>query len=175
MIFKKRKGQWARRQASQNRSLARQNRVLLTSYLMENGYNNAVWLSNFWGLSSSTIRDYKKEAASITSAQEDRDRIREIMNKEDCDIPEAVSIHYNELMSKGGCFIATAAYGTPLHYHIDILRDFRDKKMKKYDIGRLLIHIYYTLSPSLARIIRGNEKLKKIVRRMLRPLIEFLR
>lgn len=73
----------------------------------------------------------------------------------------------------GGCFIATAAYGTPSHIHLDILRDFRDKYLMSNKIGRILVKIYYTFSPSLANIISRHKALKIFVRIHLVPFVIF--
>ena len=42
------------------------------------------------------------------------------------------------------CFIATAAYGSPFHPHLDILRDFRDTYLIPSKFGRLLVKFYYS-------------------------------
>ena len=52
--------------------------------------------------------------------------------------------------SGGGCFIATAAYGSPLHPHLDSLRDFRDRFMMTNRPGRALVAFYYRHSSPLA-------------------------
>jgi len=71
------------------------------------------------------------------------------------------------------CFIATAAYGSPLHPHIDILRDFRDKYLMPNKIGRKLVGMYYKYSPFVANLIAKYKALKVIVRNQLIPLIVF--
>jgi len=71
------------------------------------------------------------------------------------------------------CFIATAAYGSPLHPHLDILRDFRDKYLMPTKIGRMLVNLYYKYSPSVANIIAENKALKVIVRNQLVPFVAF--
>jgi very-short-patch-repair endonuclease len=73
-----------------------------------------------------------------------------------------------------GCFIATAAFGTPMAQEINVLRRFRDLKMKTNLIGRQLIHLYYTLSPPLARVIARSKNMKTFVRLSLKPLIRSL-
>ena len=75
-----------------------------------------------------------------------------------------------------GCFIATAAYGTPLHEDIDVLRDFRDAYLMTNQIGRAFTDIYYTTSPPIADLIRDNEGLRTIVRKgLVEPLVYILR
>lgn len=70
-----------------------------------------------------------------------------------------------------GCFIATAAYGTPLHPHIDVLRQFRDEQLMRSSMGRTLVSLYYTYSPTLAGVISAHESLRFITRVLLAPLI----
>jgi len=74
---------------------------------------------------------------------------------------------------KGGCFIATAAYGFPLHPHVENLRDFRDKYLMPTKLGRMLVNFYYKYSPSLADLIAKYKILKVAVRINLLPLIAF--
>ncbi|MGB7001955.1 MAG: CFI-box-CTERM domain-containing protein [Halobacteriota archaeon] len=75
-----------------------------------------------------------------------------------------------------GCFIATAAYGTPLHEDIDVLRDFRDVYLMTNQIGRAFTDIYYTTSPPIADVIRDNDGLRTIVRKgLVEPLVYLLR
>jgi len=45
------------------------------------------------------------------------------------------------------CFIATTAYGSPLHPYVRILRDFRDKYLMPSKIGRKIADFYYKYSP----------------------------
>jgi len=73
----------------------------------------------------------------------------------------------------GGCFIATAAYGSPLHPHLDILRDFRDKYLMPNGFGRKLVELYYRYSPSIANFIAKHKLLKVAVRINLLPMIAF--
>jgi len=74
---------------------------------------------------------------------------------------------------KGSCFIATAAYGSPIHPHIDTLRDFRDKYLMQGKLGRTLIHFYYKYSPFIADLIVKHKVLKIAVRINLLPLVAF--
>jgi hypothetical protein len=73
--------------------------------------------------------------------------------------------------SGGGCFIATAAYGSPLHANLDILRDFRDRFLMTNRPGRALVGFYYRHSPPLADFIAGRDWLRAIVRLLLIPIV----
>ncbi|MGB7002330.1 MAG: NosD domain-containing protein [Halobacteriota archaeon] len=74
------------------------------------------------------------------------------------------------------CFIATAAYGTPLHEDIDVLRKFRDEYLMPNPAGQAMVKIYYTTSPPIADLIRANEGLRTMVRDgLVKPLVEVTR
>jgi hypothetical protein len=67
----------------------------------------------------------------------------------------------------GGCFIATAAYGTPTAEQIDVLREFRDTVLLESTTGSQFVALYYQLSPPVADFIAGNELLRTLVREFL--------
>ncbi len=71
----------------------------------------------------------------------------------------------------GGCFIATAAYGSPLDPHLDSLRDFRDRFMMTNRPGRALVRFYYRYSPPLADFISDRDWLRAVVRALLTPIV----
>ena len=66
-----------------------------------------------------------------------------------------------------GCFIATAAYGTPTAEEIDVLREFRDVVLLESSAGSQFVALYYWLSPPVADVIAGNAFLTTIVRELL--------
>jgi hypothetical protein len=74
-----------------------------------------------------------------------------------------------------GCFIATAAYGSPLAYELDVLRAFRDRTMLTSKTGKLLVSVYYQISPSVASIIARRQTLKRIARDFINPIVDFLK
>ena len=78
------------------------------------------------------------------------------------------------LQTKRGCFIATAAFGTPMAQEINTLRRFRDSKMEPSPIGRHFVTFYYTTSPPVAKIIARNKWMKAFVRLSLKPIIRTL-
>jgi len=81
----------------------------------------------------------------------------------------------NNPPSDQGCFIATAAYGTPMAEEIGVLRLLRDQKLLPTTLGTLLVRFYYRTSPPIADIIRRVGYLRKGIRLILNPLIKKLR
>jgi lysophospholipase L1-like esterase len=75
--------------------------------------------------------------------------------------------------SGGGCFIATAAFGSSIEKHVMILKEFRDKYLITSEWGRKFVAYYYEISPSIADIISHNDFLKIISRICLYPFIGF--
>ncbi len=67
----------------------------------------------------------------------------------------------------GGCFIATAAYGTPTAEQIDVLREFRDIVLLESTAGSQFVALYYQLSPPVADFISGSSFLRTLVRELL--------
>tara|TARA_B100000315_G_scaffold116233_1_gene106606 strand:+ start:38196 stop:39914 length:1719 start_codon:yes stop_codon:yes gene_type:complete len=71
----------------------------------------------------------------------------------------------------GGCFIATAAFGSIMDPHVKILRHFRDRYLKTSRLGRTFVNFYYKQSPSIAKAIQSNESLRQAVRTALLPVV----
>jgi hypothetical protein len=78
---------------------------------------------------------------------------------------DSVIIQVVEEGSIGGkwdCFIATAAYGTPMAEEIQVLRDFRDQYLVTNPVGEALVHLYYNTSPPIADFIDKHPVLKQV-------------
>ena len=70
------------------------------------------------------------------------------------------------------CFIATAAYGTPMEKEVLALRQFRDDYLLTSPPGRILVGAYYTISPPIAKSIEDSPWAKAIVRGLLWPVVQ---
>ncbi len=93
-------------------------------------------------------------------------------------VPEEEQTSKTPLLLDGSdsrCFIATAAYGTPLAGEVATLRRFRDRCLMGHAPGRALVHAYYQLSPALAACIAPRALLRTLARGLLTPLVACLR
>jgi hypothetical protein len=75
--------------------------------------------------------------------------------------------------SGGGCFIATAAYGSRYAPQVETLRQFRDKYLMNNSLGQSFVAIYYKYSPSVSRFIADSSTLKTLTRIFLTPFVVF--
>ena len=117
-------------------------------------------------------RFYRWWGGDVTEGQEEDNPITITMDSHKSIRPSFRSTGgLGELLK--GCFIATAAYGSPLHPYVRILRDFRDRYLMFNKFGRILINFYYKYSPFVGELIAKNKVLKAAVRIHLLPLIAF--
>lgn len=93
-----------------------------------------------------------------------------------CNVPgEMAVIEYVtpaiEFTTVSPCFVATAAYGTPMAEEIGALRRFRDRHLRTNPLGRAFVAGYEAASPPIADVIRGNPELRRVTRALLEPLV----
>jgi C1A family cysteine protease len=71
------------------------------------------------------------------------------------------------------CFIATAAFGSPLAGQVEILRQFRDRYLLTNYPGQKFVAWYYRNGPAAANFIKDKPLVKAATRVALYPLIGF--
>lgn len=76
-----------------------------------------------------------------------------------------------QLVEADPCFIATAAYGTPMAHEVNILRVFRDTFLLSNSAGTAFVDLYYQLSPPLAAFIAVHPACAAVVRVLLAPVV----
>lgn len=69
------------------------------------------------------------------------------------------------------CFIATAAYGSPVDDGVNTLRSFRDQFLDTNSVGQGFVSLYYRVSPPAARFIDDHPSLKPVVQVALLPAL----
>ena len=69
------------------------------------------------------------------------------------------------------CFIATAAYGSPMAEQVQMLRSFRDKYLLPCPLGPKLVSLYYAAGKPAAQFIESHPWLKGPVRIILYPVV----
>jgi hypothetical protein len=69
------------------------------------------------------------------------------------------------------CFVATAAYGSPLATELGALRRFRDRYLLSHALGRELVGAYYAYGPKVAEVIARDERLRAAARAALAPVV----
>jgi len=133
------------------------------SYLRFDGNGNGTYgdIGDDTGLLTGGILDIQAKASSATDAL--------IITATDINARTGVSEPY--LVEDFRCFIASAAYGTPMIDQIQVLRDFRDGYLMTNPAGRWFVSTYYRYSPPLARFIARHDSLRALVRAGLTPVI----
>ena len=77
---------------------------------------------------------------------------------------------YHNHYYAGGCFIATACFGSDSK-EVSVLRNFRDKFLLNYRIGKLFVWGYYKISPVIATLLVKYRALRTMTRHFLRPFV----
>jgi hypothetical protein len=76
---------------------------------------------------------------------------------------------------KGGCYIATMAYGDYNHSQVVKLRQFRDSVLMPSIIGQRFVSLYYKFSPKLVEKLKPFKLIHKLVRIILNAFMILFR
>ena len=85
------------------------------------------------------------------------------------------SSSYSRPSSSGGCYVATAVYGSYDCPEVWLLRRYRDYYLDKNFFGRLFIKIYYAISPTLVKWFGKSKWFKKLIKPILEKKIKKLK
>jgi hypothetical protein len=69
-----------------------------------------------------------------------------------------------------GCFVATAAFGSPLGEELDGLRALRDRVLRRGVVGAVGVDLYERAAPPLAALVSASETARALVRALLGPV-----
>ncbi len=76
--------------------------------------------------------------------------------------------------AKGGCYIATAVYGSYDRPQVWTLRRFRDEILAEVWYGRVFVRAYYAISPTLVKRFGRMRWFKWVCRNLLDRLVAYL-
>ena len=76
-----------------------------------------------------------------------------------------------EFKQLSGCFIATAAYGSPQEPRIGVLRSLRDAARSRSPLAAAVVDAYERSSPPVAAVLRETEIGRALVRSLLAPVV----
>lgn len=76
--------------------------------------------------------------------------------------------------NSSACFVATAAFGSPLAKELDFLRYWRDEYLRQSYVGNMFIKAYYKVGPYLAVPVEKSNLLKKLTRRFIYKIIQHI-
>lgn len=113
-----------------------------------------VEVANQWVNYAQAI-NHRLNVYTLSMSDEDVTKYRSTLNRIKQGLPE----HLNDFIKedainnsiKGGCYVATAVYGSYNCPEVRTLRRFRDLYLKQHILGRAFIKIYYAISPALVR------------------------
>jgi len=112
----------------------------------------------------------RREQLGTDMAEETSSQYYTCLVHEDC----FVKLFEKGPPQKAGCFIATAAYGSPLANEVKTLREFRDHILLPRAWGRAVIRFYERYSLPFARIVSSRREARWLVQLGLRPLLGML-
>lgn len=84
------------------------------------------------------------------------------------------SYHTPEIDTSSGCYVATAVYGSYDCPQVWTLRRYRDYKLAETWHGRLFIHAYYAISPTIVKWHGHTEWFKKMWKGILDYMVKNL-
>ena len=117
------------------------------------GYEFVNWT---WTLNAGSIGNANSPSTTIT-----------ITPNTDYEIKANFQLESTPTPPSGGCFIATAAYGTSTAEQLDVLREFRDDVLLKSTVGSRLVDFYCRVSPPIADFISEHNFVRTLVRELL--------
>lgn len=98
-----------------------------------------------------------------------KQQMEELPSKIEAALKASAPVQASE--KSGGCYIATAVYGSYEAPQVLVLRRFRDERLASSALGRLAIETYYKISPPLARNLPRLVWLSHQVRRALDAVV----
>lgn len=148
--------------------------IILLEELIEK-FNDALSCS-FIGLEYNERKDYETARKYFVKAYEmsGEARYKEMIESVDKVICLSNEGADESKASGGGCYVATAVYGSYDCPQVWTLRRFRDNTLDSSYLGRMFIKLYYATSPSLVKHFGKTKLFKKIFKTRLDKMVKKL-
>lgn len=95
----------------------------------------------------------------------------DILDLDVASVASAPGVLGSSVSGGGGCFVATAAYGSYLDPHVVSLRRFRDENLNPSAPGRTFVAAYYRWSPPVADLVARVPALRVATVMALTPVV----
>lgn len=128
------------------------------------------------GKACSVFREQDLRNDVLKEFHEASTRLKEIYPEyEPYEAPSATPVnHYSSNSSSGGCYVATAVYGSYDCPEVWTLRRFRDNTLANTWYGRAFIRTYYAISPTLVKWFGHTTWFKNMWRGKLDKMVNSL-
>lgn len=127
---------------------------------IEFGYDEAV-VRYYWGLHDKAWNERDKAVKQF-------ERVVSLVGiNSEIGMEAAKEIEKTKEQKKGGCFIATAVYGSYDSPEVKALRFFRDTVLLTNSLGRQFVRAYYIISPPIARFLQRHRLLRRFTQLVL--------
>ena len=137
---------------------------LALAYVKGTGIEKDYGLARIW---------FEQAAQQGMQAAEDAIKTLDNIKKEEA-AKQYTQSSGNTSSSSGGCYVATCAYGSYDCPEVWTLRRFRDYTLAETWYGRLFIHTYYAISPTIVKWFGNTNWFKKLCRGKLDKLVKNL-
>lgn len=114
------------------------------------------------------------ERAAQQGMQKAQDALKTLVDIEKETAKQYTQSSGNTSSSSGGCYVATCVYGSYDCPEVWTLRRFRDYTLAETWYGRLFIHTYYAISPTIVKWFGNTNWFKKLWRGKLDKLVKNL-
>lgn len=78
---------------------------------------------------------------------------------------------FNKSNGGSSCFVATATYQDVMHPNVVLLRDFRDRILRRSVFGRLFIDLYYKVGPVLSYFPENSMLIRRLSKKIIDRIV----
>lgn len=138
-------------------------------------YIESIFGEEFGSIAASCWKTGINQHKQYVSRLQDKTGNVNIINKYSEKVKKYDSSFVTPEINTGGCYVATAVYGSYDCPQVWTLRRYRDNQLAKTWYGRLFIHTYYAISPTLVKWFGETQWFKNMWRPKLDSMVKNLK